>query len=376
MAAPQQPGQEDQSTAILWIVAAVFVAGAVIWYLYKSYIITAYLDLKLYEINLLSFFTSNLAGTKATIQSYLADPKSVSFQQVIDAGRAVGDYLRLPLVVILFFLAFFVYKSNLVRTYKRTYSMNELAKLEKTNWPQIYPVVNLDLVHTDIDTGPWAMALTPMQYCKKNKLLEEHKVQRKEGMTREEWNRVEVTLKRGEANKLFALQLGPMWGGVDRLPLHIKALFAVFAARIEADTKTAQDMLRQFNFSCTTKLDFQGVNELCKKHEKSKRVQQVTRSHAYVFTVMAAMLEAAREDGVQASADFLWLKPMDRRLWYTLNAVGRQTPFVEVAGIFAHWVAEKTSGRKLLVPMVDEATRALEVALKDVIYHPDEKEER
>jgi intracellular multiplication protein IcmP len=53
--------------------------------------------------------------------------------------------------------------------------------------------------------------------------------------------------------------------------------------------------------------------------------------------------------------------------------VGRQTPFAEVAGIFAHWVAEKESGRKLLVPMVDEATRALEVALKEVIYRPDEK---
>ena len=27
---------------------------------------------------------------------------------------------------------------------------------------------------------------------------------------------------------------------------------------------------------------------------------------------MASMLAAAREDGVQASSDFLWLKPMDR----------------------------------------------------------------
>ena len=90
------------------------------------------------------------------------------------------------------------------------------------------------------------------------------------------------------------------------------------------------------------------------------------------LTVMASMLEAAREDGVQASADFLWLKPLDRRLWYTLNTVGRQTPFIEVAGIFAHWVAEKEAGRKLFVPMVEEATNALELALKEVVYKPDE----
>jgi intracellular multiplication protein IcmP len=53
--------------------------------------------------------------------------------------------------------------------------------------------------------------------------------------------------------------------------------------------------------------------------------------------------------------------------------VGRQTAFVEIAGIFAHWVAEKEAGRKLLVPMVDEATKALEATLKEIVYRPDEK---
>lgn len=111
-----------------------------------------------------------------------------------------------------------------------------------------------------------------------------------------------------------------------------------------------------------------------KKHENTKLVQQIVQSHAYLLTVMAEMLEGARTDGVQAAADFLWLKPVDRRLWYMLNTVGRQTPFVEVAGPFAHWVAEKEMGRRLLVPMVEEATNALEIALKEIIYKPDEKE--
>ena len=89
--------------------------------------------------------------------------------------------------------------------------------------------------------------------------------------------------------------------------------------------------------------------------------------------MMASMLEGAREDGVQASADFLWVKPLDRRFWYMMNTVGRQTPYVEVAGPFAHWIAEKEAGRKLLVPMVEEATNALELALKEVVYRPDEQ---
>ena len=126
--------------------------------------------------------------------------------------------------------------------------------------------------------------------------------------------------------------------------------------------------------SSNGKLNFSGTEALLQKHLNHKLVQKVIQEHAYELTTMASMLAAARLDGVQASADFLWLKPLDRRLWYTLNTIGRQTPFAEVAGIFAHWLAEKEAGRKLLVPIVDEATKALEIALKEVIYRPDEKE--
>ena len=87
---------------------------------------------------------------------------------------------------------------------------------------------------------------------------------------------------------------------------------------------------------------------------------------------MAAMLEFARQDGVYATADFLWLKPLDRRLWYTLNTVGRATSFAEVAGIHAHFKTEKLFGRKIATPNVDSAVLALEVALDEVIYKADE----
>jgi intracellular multiplication protein IcmP len=55
-----------------------------------------------------------------------------------------------------------------------------------------------------------------------------------------------------------------------------------------------------------------------------------------------------------------------------LNSIGRQTAFTEIAGPFAHWLAERRLERKLSVPMVDEAVNALDTALKDVLYVPDE----
>ncbi|MBX3708612.1 MAG: type IVB secretion system coupling complex protein DotM/IcmP [Gammaproteobacteria bacterium] len=380
-AAPQGGGQGDNSAGILWGVVAIFAAIGAIWYVFKAQLVTLYLTVKLYELSVLTFF-SNLFNhpyyfepLRQTLYAARAAAANIGYNDLIAVGSSVGVWLRIPFVIVLLVLAIVVYLGNTTRAYKRTYTMRDFAKLESKNWPQITPVINLDLIKTDIDTGPWAMAMTPMQFCKRHKLLEEVRPQRREGMHRKEWDRIEVVLKRGETNKIFAMQLGPLWGGSNRLPPYARALFAVFAARINADSQTAAKILMQIAASSlSTQLNLAGVDALLKKHENTKLVQQVVQSHAYVTTVMSSMLLAARGDGVQASSDFLWLKPMDRRLWYTLNTVGRQTPFIEVAGIFAHWVAEREAGRKLLVPMVEEATNAVELALKEVVYRPDEEE--
>ena len=84
--------------------------------------------------------------------------------------------------------------------------------------------------------------------------------------------------------------------------------------------------------------------------------------------MMASLLRRARFYGVLPTAEFLWLKPIDRRLWYMLNSVGRQTPFTEVAGPFAHWLAETELTRPCLVPIIDEAVNALEGAIKEIKF--------
>ncbi len=371
-AAPQQ-NQPDGSMSVLWGIAALFAAIGVVWTLYKKFLVGVYFKIKLFEIGVISYFTNSLDDVRTAINS--ADLNLVTFQDVMRVGEVVGNYLRIPSAILLFVLAAVIYFTNSTRVFKRTYSMRDLAQLEKNNWPQITPVVNLDLINTDIDKGPWAMALTPMQFCKRYNLIEERRRPTQEGMLRKDRGQIDAVLKRGAATRLFTVQLGPLWPGIDKLPPHARALFAVFAARINSDGKASAALLSSMSASAAGKLDFSGADELCKKYQNTKIVQHIIESHAYMLTVMAAMLAGARMDGVQASADFLWLKPVDRRLWYMLNTVGRQTPFPEVAGPFAHWTAEREMGKKLIIPFVEEATNGLEVALKEIIYRPDEKSE-
>jgi intracellular multiplication protein IcmP len=372
MPAPASQGQSDNSTGILWGVAALFVTVAAIWFVFKTQIITGYLTLKLLELNVVNaIFGGKYADMAAVIANGRANASTLGLHDLMDMGSAVGNIIRYPFVILMMILAVVVYFSNTTRVFKREYSMKSLAKEEYSNWPQITPVIGLDLIKADIDVGPWAMAMTPMQFCKYYNLLQEVRPERVQGMARSEWDKIDVILKRGETNRLFIMQLGALWQGPDRLPPHARALFAAFAARINADGAGSK-LLLQMAASSRGKMNYTGTDALLKKYLNSKGVQKIVQSHAYILTVMASMLLGSREDGVQASADFLWLKPLDRRLWYTLNTVGRQTPFIEVGGVFAHWVAERDAEKKLIVPMIEEATNAVELALKDIVYRRDD----
>ncbi len=251
--------------------------------------------------------------------------------------------------------------------------MKRLAEEEKVNWPQITPVVGLDLIKQDIHKGPWAMAMTPMQFAQHHNLVVEEK-QKPSDQVLSRRLQIKSKLLRAPAHKVFTMQLGTYWRGVEQLNQHTKALFAAFAAKANHDGAACAQLLTRIVKSAESgsKLNFEGTDALLKKYYDTRPVQKVINKHAYVYTVMASMLELARTDGVLATADFLWLKPVDRRLWYTLNSVGRQTPFAEVAGVFAHWKAEKEFGAKLWVPMVDEAVNGLEKAMQELVFQAEE----
>jgi intracellular multiplication protein IcmP len=172
------------------------------------------------------------------------------------------------------------------------------------------------------------------------------------------------------------MQLGPYWSGFNNCPAHTSALAAVFIARMNRDRDAANNILKVISKTFISgKPDFSVAKPILKKYQNTEIVQEILNKHAYTLTVMASLLNAARDDGVVPSSEFLWLKPIDRRLWYMLNCVGRQTPFSEVGGPFAHWRAEKEMGRRSLVPMIDEAIKALEIAVKEIKLKPRQMEE-
>ena len=373
--------EKDNSLDFLWGIVLIVAAALLIWYFGREYIATGVFYVRLYEIYAINFIlglytkaalflhipwipdTTALTYTAGEIQG---KQLAADWSNVHMASNLVGEYLRYPFAIILAVCAFIVYNRNVTLKFKNIFDMKRLFNVEKENWPQITPVSKLDLVKEDIEKGPWAMAATPMRFARKKGLIEDSKVER---------GKRTAILDRSKTHKTFALQLGALWHSPETLPIHTRMLYAVFAATANRDRQAADKLLQQVSRSSADgKLNFADVDELLDKYKNTKLVRMVEPRHAYQLTVMASMLELARTDGVFACSDFLWLKPIDRRLWYILNSMGRQTAVPEVAGPFAHWLAEKELGRAMQTPMVEEAVKGLEVAMADLIYELDEDE--
>ncbi|MFT3742028.1 MAG: type IVB secretion system coupling complex protein DotM/IcmP [Gammaproteobacteria bacterium] len=377
----QAQGNQDNSLDGLILAMCVVFLAVVIWYFGGPHFIPVIYHIKDYEItairfviekwNILTYHLTFLPHINATklfdLQTSIQTNNiSLSYSVLTDTLDQVGQYTRFVFCPILLALGVWLYFKNVTLKMRNVFNMNTMKTLEQHNWPQIAPVVGLNLVKEDIHKGPWAMSQTPMQFCKHHNLLLENK--------NEETQQVTVSLLKQEAQQVFVLQLGPLWGDINALPLHMKALFAAFAACANQDRDAAFKLLQHIDVTFAAgKVDFAGTHELLQKHLNSKVVLKVLQKHAYLFTVMPSMLELARTDGVFASSEFLWLKAMNRRLWYVLNSVGRQTAVPEAAGPFAHWLAERKWGGGLRTPMVEEAVKALEVALADIIYEPEEE---
>ena len=108
------------------------------------------------------------------------------------------------------------------------------------------------------------------------------------------------------------------------------------------------------------------TNKLKKQWERHASVlnEKCLSIHAaYELPWFMALLYRARQKGVLASSQFLWLRPLDRPLWYALNQCGGRAAWAEGFAPWAHYTAEEKERKTLTKPHVAPAVASLREAL-------------
>jgi intracellular multiplication protein IcmP len=205
--AGQQQGQEGgDSMDLLWGVAFVVAICLAVWFFARGPIIKVLLTLKLGEIWLISFFTDSLNAVHAQIVAAYNAPTTIPFTELASWLHEVGIPLRIPMMIIIALMAIYVFFKHPTLKFKNVFTTEVLRQLEKANWPQITPIVDLNLVKTPINEGPWAMAQSPMEFAKSKKLLEE--LPRPTDPLMARLGLIEVKVRETEARAAFAQQNG------------------------------------------------------------------------------------------------------------------------------------------------------------------------
>ena len=171
-------------------------------------------------------------------------------------------------------------------------------------------------------------------------------------------------------------QLGCRWVSLDLMPRHAAALAVMFALRVQGGG-TYEEVRDRLARAMET-----GIGDDVSREGACRRVviehasggdglsappmrlwiDKQAAMHGWNTSALMGMLARAREHGILPCADFIWLKSVDRPLFYALNSVGRPSFPVEGIGSACHYAHECLERRPLLDPATDQAVEAVMAA--------------
>lgn len=350
------------NTEATWFVAAAVIGGALvgIWFLGRQYIVYAIFGLKWAQMKVYEM-TVGLGSVGRDYLEYIEgvfrgeiDPSTIPWEHFSAVADRVGSVMKVGvsgLILALAVLVVFRMKGN---GYSAQFTLGQLISFQARHWKTLATSAGFN---PDKGSKNMMPAMRPVDWIHSLG----HKVKMTKALTFEPEIRaaVEIGLKK---------QLGPSWKPVPKLPLHVRCLLAIFATHTTRKG-SALDLRQQIAviFATTTdkaKRDRQ-LEELIAPHLANEKIMkpllEKAEKHAFVNTVMIRLLQHVRiEAGVLASADFLWVKDLDRSLWYALNDTGRHAYHIESAGIYSHFFHEMVARRAILEPKVDNAILGLE----------------
>jgi intracellular multiplication protein IcmP len=164
---------------------------------------------------------------------------------------------------------------------------------------------------------------------------------------------------------IFAAQLGKPWTGLKRADLWVQCV-GILCGLHYLRRKSSLAEREALSIAWAQGKDgTEAMKALVAKYIEDKDINKVVDTicakHAFCNTGLFALLDRSRaRAGVLASADFAYLKQLDRSLWYTLSNCGRRRFFIEAAGVVSHYFAEKVTANPLIEPNVENAINGLE----------------
>lgn len=352
-------GTGDPVIGLLIVMAAVWLFSWGVWKIFEPQIMEGWRWVRMSQLAAVNLVMQNQQYSKWVDYMWKArGAKEGSTGYVFTAkegamtGKFVTDILKYPVGVMMLVLAYLC-MTSIRNEFKGRFTLESFIKAQAKVWKVIAPIV-------DFNPGRFSARMPGDPLPKTLPLFAEP-------LSPEEWiafNKIGITNNLPEkeaARRAFAAQLGPRWTGPESLPPHLKGLYAAFALKGVQRREESDELLGELATCWNHKTGFKltpilakRVDELIKDPKVGGKANQHAQNHAYRITALLGVLKWARKyGGVLAPGQFLWLRGVDRSVWYPLNNLGRRTFYAEGAGAMGHYMAEMNAQKPLTIPRVD-----------------------
>ena len=379
----------DSDTQMFLIIAGVIVVFFILPMLYAAHAGSINAPfLAFAKLQLKAFLPFSEEVRRLWAELINCDPATLTRENITAILRYSGEWIRWPYALVLLLLGGLAVLYGRTADLTRRFSMDSLLKNNAEQFPCLRPVVDRGkylLSPESRDSGPWRIARTPVQFCLENGLLvdKENKPVSagkalKNGMSDENLEAYgAMEFSKENATKVLTGQLGNKFDCLLLLSECRFILAAAFMAYAEGDKKSCMDILDAVSCSyseengiCSVNLleqeDFlEKAESLIMKHRTVLKAPLLLRHAAFELPWFMALLTRARQKGVLACSQFLWLRPLDRPLWYALNQCGGNTAWAEGLAAWAHYAAEEKAGTSLNKPHIAKAVHSLREALAE-----------
>ncbi|MEZ0585557.1 conjugal transfer protein TrbA [Erwinia sp. STN24] len=311
----------------LYFYGGMLVILALFWIISKEWIIYGICRLLffLYDIIPSPLLPGDTEATKTLLYQAAMHPDRVGIMDFVDVLNMTAIIL-LPLLLLLCGLfTRIILRSPFYRLTRRI-TVDTLPWVMVKNSPGIAHVLarfgKFDKLLLNEDPEEAKSARSPVEFSEQHSLIDEDKKR----------------LRKKAAHKVLMAQINlPGEGQQVQLAPHEKALAAAFVyVRFMSDRPSAKSLLDRLNLSCLKTKD--GFPDYSLAEQDWQRVSecQPFREFCRGRGSSRTLLHALFDDDLQLpSAQFRWLKGVDRTLWMTLSSVGRGKFFIEGAGVIA-----------------------------------------
>ena len=318
-------------------------------------------------------FEGKSYGFHASLDAVPDYPKDkLKYQHLALFGALAMQPLKIPLVLLVSAGALWCMFLGPNTQYRKKMSLEDLLEAQSHTFPVISPFIKFN-PSTQPPRPPGAPVPAELPLFA-------------EALGPEEWlayNSIQTPdgeVEENSAGQAFTEQLGTPWRGIKGLDGYKRILLASFCLKASRKREKSDDILGRLarcwsfrdglNLAKDKKLLKEADKILKDKDISGETLSQANR-HAFETTAMLRALQYAREEGgVLAPAQFVWLRAHNRRLWYPLNNMGRQSFHMEALGAMSHFKAEKMTQRPIPVPKVTHAVQTIQEYMKSARARP------